>query len=89
MLDEVGNDVLSGVCLAMAMIKPTMTIPFLLIPLVRGRWKTLVTALVLVAVSSAVVWVKTGVSTLEMVQQMNALAEQVEFLKGSRGRSPG
>ena len=84
-LDEAGNDVLSGVCLAMAMIKPTMTIPFLLIPLVRGRWKTLVTALVLVAASSAIVWVKTGVSTLEMIQQMNALAEQVELLKGEPG----
>ncbi len=85
LLDEAGHDVLSGVCLGMATIKPTITVPFLLIPLVRGRWKSLMTAVALVAAASGFVWLKTGVGTLEMLQQMTAVAEQVEMLKGEPG----
>jgi Ni,Fe-hydrogenase III small subunit len=84
-LERRGLDIGSGVMLGLAMIKPTMAAPFVLVPLIRGRWREVVTCVAMVAVGSAVAWARTGVSPLEMVQQMVAVAEQVEIPKGEPG----
>jgi len=85
LLDQAGKDGFSGAMLGMAMIKPTMALPFFLIPLVRGRWASLAVGAAAVGLSTAAVWARTGVSPVEMLQQMNAVAEQVEIPKGEPG----
>ena len=85
LLDRVGNDGFSGVMLGMAMIKPTIALPFFLIPLVRGRWVSLAVGAAAVGLGTAAVWARTGVSPVEMLQQMTAVAEQVEIPKGEPG----
>jgi hypothetical protein len=85
LFDEAGHDVLSGLMLAMAMIKPTIALPFFLIPLVRGRWKSLAVGAAAVGLGTAVVWARTGVNPIEMLQQMSAVADQIEVPKGEPG----
>jgi len=84
LLDRVGNDGFSGVMLGMAMIKPTIALPFFLIPLVRGRWASLAVGAA-AGLDTAAVWARTGLSPVEMLQQMTAVAKQVEIPKGEPG----
>ena len=85
LLERRGHSVLSGLMLGMAMIKPTIAAPFILIPLILGRWRTVATCIAVVGAGAAVAWVQTGVSPVEMLQQMVAVAEQIEIPK----REPG
>ena len=85
LLDRAGNDGFSGAMLGMAMIKPTIALPFFLIPLVRGRWASLAVGAAAVGLGTAAVWARTGVSPVEMLQQMTAVAEQIEIPKGEPG----
>jgi Glycosyltransferase family 87 len=85
LLERRGHGVLSGLMLGMAMIKPTIAAPFILIPLILGRWRTVATCVAVVGAGAAIAWVQTGVNPVEMVQQMVAVAEQVEILKGEPG----
>ena len=55
LLDRTGNDGLSGAMLGMAMIKPTIALPFFLIPLVRGRWVSLAVGAAAVGLGTAAV----------------------------------
>jgi Glycosyltransferase family 87 len=85
LLERRGRDISSGLMLGLAMIKPTIAAPFVLVPLIRGRWRSVAICIALVGAGSAVAWIRTGVNPLEMVQQMVAVAEQVEIPLGEPG----
>jgi hypothetical protein len=85
LFDRAGKDALSGLMLGMAMIKPTIALPFFLIPLVRGRWASLAIGAAAVGLGTAAVWARTGVNPVEMLQQVSAVAEQIEVPKGEPG----
>jgi Glycosyltransferase family 87 len=85
LLERRGHGILSGLMLGMAMIKPTIAAPFILVPLILGRWRTVATCVAVVGAGAAVAWVQTGVNPVEMLQQMVAVAEQIEIPK----REPG
>ena len=64
----------SGVLVALALIKPTISVPFAVALLITGRHKAAVAATIYGAVATAVTWVVTGASPLHMLQQMAASA---------------
>jgi hypothetical protein len=64
----------SGVLVALALIKPTISVPFAVALLITGRHKAVVAATTYGAVATAVAWAVTGASPLHMLQQMAASA---------------
>ena len=64
----------SGLLVALALIKPTISAPFAVALLITGRYKAAVAATAYGAVATAVAWVVTGASPLHMLQQMAASA---------------
>lgn len=85
LLTEAGYEVLSGAMLGLAMIKPNIAAPFVLIPLVRRRWSAVATCAGICLVGTAIVALRTGVNPLEMLSQMARVADQVELAR----RLPG
>ena len=77
-----GFDLVAGLLLGLAMLKPTLAVPFVVVVVVRRRWWTLAACVGLVAVCSAVTWARTGVDPLTMTRQMQAIGEQIETRKG-------
>ncbi len=67
---EAGHFGLAGLLMGIAALKPNMSGPFLLIPLMQWRIRALVSAGVYLAVASAVVWLMTHTDTLTMLGQM-------------------
>ncbi len=64
----------SGVLVALALIKPTISVPFAVALLITGRHRAVVAATIYGAVATAVTWAVTGASPLHMLQQMAAAA---------------
>ncbi len=51
---------LRGAALGVALLKPSVTLPFLFLPLVRREWRVLATAVVVQALASGYVMIQTG-----------------------------
>ena len=74
---EYDFQVLSGLAIGFAMVKPNLIIPILLVYCFRKRWKALLTMLFTLAVFCFWVWIKTSVSPLQMLIQ--ARIGQIDF----------
>jgi hypothetical protein len=68
--DEHDRPILAGLCLGIALIKPTLSFPFLIPMLVKRRWLALVTAALYVGLSSCFTWWLSGTDPVAMLQQM-------------------
>ncbi len=67
---------LAGVALGMALMKPSLAGPFLLVLLLRHRWMALATTVGYVALASLLTWYLTATSPIEMLNQMFAASRQ-------------
>jgi len=72
--DEAGRPVLSGLLLGVAMLKPQLSAPFLLVPLVRGRFRELATAAIYLVVATVAIWIISGLDPLLMLKQSAQMA---------------
>jgi Glycosyltransferase family 87 len=72
--DERDRPILAGLLLGVALIKPTLSFPFLLPFLLKRRWLTLVIAGVYTALASAIVWALVGTDPITMLEQMQTAA---------------
>ncbi len=70
--DQRDRPVWAGLFLGAALLKPTLSLPFLLPFLIKRRWQTLAVAAAYTAFASAIVWGLVGTDPLTMVQQMQA-----------------
>jgi hypothetical protein len=68
--EEARHSILAGLLLGLAMLKPNMSGPFLLIPLVRARLRILFAAGAYLVIASAAVWIITGTDPFTMLGQM-------------------
>jgi len=68
--DEGNRPILSGLVLGIALIKPTISLPFLIPMLVKRRWKAVTVALLYILSASCVTWWLTGTNPLRMLRQM-------------------
>lgn len=78
-----GKDWTAGLLLGLALLKPTIAGPFVLVPLVMGRWRAVAGCVGYVAAASAVVWWQTGTNPLEMFLQSVAVTDG--FVQDSQG----
>lgn len=70
LLTEKKRPMLGGILFGIALLKPNIAIPFMLVPLVRGQWKAVVSAALTVAFGAITAQVVTGAPTLEVLRQM-------------------
>jgi len=70
--DRAGHPFLSGILVALAMIKPTIAAPFAVALLVAGRYKAVLAAAIYGTAAAAVTWMTTGASPVHMLQQLAA-----------------
>lgn len=63
------REYLAGVWFAVALLKPSMTLPFLILPLVRGRWRALLVAVGLHGAATCIQAIRFGCSPVELVRQ--------------------
>jgi len=68
--NDAGYAITTGLLLGLAMLKPNMAAPFLLVPLVQGKFRTLLVAAAYLVFASLIVWVLTRTDPLEMLVQM-------------------
>jgi len=73
----------AGILFAIAMTKPTMAAPFLLIPLVRRDWKAIVVATGYLIGGSLFVWAYTGTDPVSMLKSMVAATNDVWLVTGA------
>ena len=86
----VGLEFVAGVLVGVALLKPTLAVPFVLVLLVRRRWWAAAACTGVVAAAAAVTWARTGVDPLTMTRQMLAVGGQIEASKGlSEGVADG
>jgi hypothetical protein len=67
--DEAGRPVLSGLLMGLALLKPQLTGPFLLVALVRGRFRAVAAAAIYLIVASAAIWMISGIDPVQMLRQ--------------------
>jgi Glycosyltransferase family 87 len=68
--DERGRPVATGVLVALALIKPTISAPFAVALLMTGRWRASAVAAAYGALGSAVTWAITGAAPWHMLGQL-------------------
>jgi hypothetical protein len=68
--EAAGREAPAGLLMGIAQLKPNLAGPFLLVPLVRLRWRTLAVSAAYLAVASGVVWAITKTDPIEMCGQM-------------------
>lgn len=68
------HEYLAGGWLALALIKPSMSLPFLILPLLRGRWRALGTAAGLHLAATAVQAVRFGTAPHDLLRQWTGVA---------------
>jgi hypothetical protein len=68
------HEYIAGAWFALALIKPSMTLPFLILPLVRGRWRALAVAAGLHLAATVVQALRFGVFPLELLRQWTQVA---------------
>jgi hypothetical protein len=71
-LTEHDRPILAGLLLGVALAKPTLSLPFLLPMLVKGRWVPVVTAATYVGAASCLTWWLTGTDPVTMLGQTAA-----------------
>ncbi len=74
--EQRNRQVTAGILLSIALVKPTLALPFVLPFLVKRRWITLFTAGGVLLVSSVIVWALTGTDPLTMSRQMVAASSR-------------
>jgi hypothetical protein len=67
--DQAGRPVLSGLLMGIALLKPQLSGPFLLVALVRGRFRALAAATIYLVVASAAIWAISRVDPVRMFFQ--------------------
>lgn len=68
------NEYQAGVWLGLALIKPSMALPFLILPLVRGRWRALAVAGGLHLAATGVQAVRFGTTPWDLLRQWAGVA---------------
>lgn len=76
-------DTAAGVLMGVALLKPTIAGPFVLVLLVMGRWRALGACIAYGALATGVVWWLTSTDPLEMLLQM--LSAGSEYVEDSQG----
>ena len=67
--DEAGRPVLSGLLMGVALLKPQLAGPFLLVALVRGRFRALAAATTYLIVASTAIWAISRTNPIQMLLQ--------------------
>jgi hypothetical protein len=67
--EEAGRPVLSGLLMGVALLKPQLAGPFLLVALVRGRFRALAAAAIYLIVASTAIWMLSGTDPVRMLLQ--------------------
>jgi hypothetical protein len=67
--EDAGRPVLSGLLMGLALLKPQLAGPFLLVALVRGRVRTLAAATIYMIVASAAIWATSPTDPVRMLFQ--------------------
>ena len=65
--DEAGRPVLSGLLMGVAMLKPQLAGPFLLVALVRGRFRAVAAAMIYLFVASTAIWAISPTNPVRML----------------------
>jgi hypothetical protein len=68
------HEYLAGAWFALALIKPSMALPFLILPLVRGRWRAIGVAAGLHLAATGVEALRFGVAPWELLRQWTGVA---------------
>jgi hypothetical protein len=68
------HEYLAGAWFALALIKPSMALPFFILPLVRGRWRAIGVAAGLHLAATGVQAVRVGVAPWELLRQWTGVA---------------
>lgn len=76
-------ETLAGVLIGLALLKPTIAGPFVLVLLVTGRWRALTACAGYTTLASAIVWWQTSTNPVEMLLQM--LSAGSEYVTDSQG----
>jgi len=82
--DERGHQILCGLMLGISLLKPTMSLPFLVCFFMKGRWLSLAIAIIYTGVGCLVTWWLTGTDPLTMLNQMQAFSLQQWDFVGSQ-----
>jgi Glycosyltransferase family 87 len=77
------GDVLAGLLLGVAMLKPTIAGPFFLVLLFKRRWIAAAACVLYVSAAAGVVWLWTATNPVEMCLQMTASAS--DYVADSQG----
>ena len=72
--DQAGRPVLEGLLLGVAMLKPQLAAPFLLITLLRGRFRAVAAAALYVVFATVAMWIISGIGPLLMLEQSAQMA---------------
>ncbi len=78
-----GRDIGGGVLMGMALVKPTIAGPFVLVLLAIGRWRALSACVGYVALASGFIWWQTSTNPIEMLLQ--SLSAGAEYIHDSQG----
>src|ERR1700682_4761366 len=66
---QAGRPVLSGLLMGLALLKPQLSGPFLLVALVRGRFRALTAAVIYMIVATIAIWAISGIDPVLMLAQ--------------------
>ena len=77
-LDRRNHEVLAGVCLGIALVKPSVAVPFVLPFFFQGRWKMLVVAGVYLTVGTLVIWPWINTTPWQALGQMGTIASRFQ-----------
>jgi hypothetical protein len=61
-----GSEFIQGLLLGLALIKPHLSLPFLLVFLVKKKWKVILTALGYACISCLLVWIISGINPIKL-----------------------
>jgi hypothetical protein len=79
-LSEKGYDVLAGLCMGLALVKPQLSGLFFLVLFLQQRWRLVATALGYLAAASAVAWAATGADPVTLLRGMAEEARSYHFI---------
>ena len=73
--EQEGRPILSGLLMGLALLKPQLAAPFLLVALVRVRFRTLIVAAIYVIVATIAIWAISGIDPVRMLGQSVRMTE--------------
>ncbi len=86
--DERRRPILAGLLLGVALIKPTLSLPFLLPFFIKGRWLTLAVASAYTVLASGIVWALVQTDPITMLVQMQTAALEWKTIYYTGGADP-